>query len=652
METQNRNGFRPGGNSRLSIVETAALLGVSNSTVKNWIRQRYIAPEPATGGTKFREDDVLALKKNIQSGLIDRLKRRANKSEAGKTFVPGEYCNGTAGGVVSHITDIIVSGTIDISCGLFLLALNLCVSKGFMRPVQTAGNALFTRDDFTSQGLHRVMEEWRVSLNDEFRGDGHNSLLTCSLPDHPDPLGLVYQSLMKEGYKACRGSYYTPRETALAMAGENATAGAKAIDPSCGTGQFLLALGESGVSPENLFGIDMDPIAVRIARVNLTILFPEHDCTGNIRCGNAFHSWEDGNFPGAGEFDLVITNPPWGMKFTAPEERALAGTYPWIRSGESFSCFIVRGIELLRRGGRLSYLLPESILGVAIHRDIRSYILDNARISKIECLDRIFSNVFSSAIRLDLVKDERGDGNITVKIGTEVFTVRQERFGENGGKRFEIRIADGDREILEKLHPDRHRILSGNAHWALGIVTGNNRRFLSDVMCRGYEAIYSGREVRPFALGSAAKYIMFTPGQFQQCAPEWKYRRPEKLIYRFISDRLVFAYDDRRVLTLNSANCLIPEIEGYPMKAILALFNSLPYQFIFRKRFASVKVLRSHIEQLPLPLWDGDTLTRLSELAGEAINDNRRIRDIDDFLFGCFGLKGDEIDRIRSGLEK
>jgi hypothetical protein len=57
------------------------------------------------------------------------------------------------------------------------------------------------------------------------------------------------------------------------------------------------------------------------------------------------------------------------------------------------------------------------------------------------------------------------------------------------------------------------------------------------------------------------------------------------LIYRFISKYLVFAYDDKQKLTLNSANIVIPKTDDYPIKVIAALFNSSLYQFIFQKKF-------------------------------------------------------------------
>lgn len=79
------------------------------------------------------------------------------------------------------------------------------------------------------------------------------------------------------------------------------------------------------------------------------------------------------------------------------------------------------------------------------------------------------------------------------------------------------------------------------------------------------------------------------------------YRAPEKLLYRFICATPVFAYDDHQTLSLNSANILIPHVDGISTKYILAVLNSRTVSFWCRKKYNSVKLLKSHIEGIPIP---------------------------------------------------
>ena len=72
-------------------------------------------------------------------------------------------------------------------------------------------------------------------------------------------------------------------------------------------------------------------------------------------------------------------------------------------------------------------------------------------------------------------------------------------------------------------------------------------------------------------------------------------------MYRFISNQLVVAYDDRQMLSLNSCNIVIPKIDGMQIKYILAILNSSVSQFVYQKEFHSIKVLRAHMEHIPIP---------------------------------------------------
>jgi len=140
------------------------------------------------------------------------------------------------------------------------------------------------------------------------------------------------------------------------------------------------------------------------------------------------------------------------------------------------------------------------------------------------------------------------------------------------------------------------------------------------------------------------------PERFQQTAPERKYRAPEKLIYRFISKYLVVAYDDRGSLTLNSANILITRMEGYPAKAVLALFNSTLYQYLFQKKFSSIKVLRGHLEQLPLPLWRRSEIDALVSLADGVITGSASRYDVDEYVMAHYGLTAAERSHVERSI--
>ena len=169
----------------------------------------------------------------------------------------------------------------------------------------------------------------------------------------------------------------------------------------------MLAFSDIVESPLNIYGIDYDKTAVKIARLNILIRFKNKNFMPNIFCKNtlfdignddlfSFHDNKD-----IKDFDVIATNPPWGVHFSKAEEKKLKNLYPQITSFESFSYFLTKSLNLLRYSGIVSFILPESILNVRTHKDIREIILKTAQIKKVIYLNRIFKNVFTPVIRLD-----------------------------------------------------------------------------------------------------------------------------------------------------------------------------------------------------------------------------------------------------------
>jgi hypothetical protein len=637
-------------NRFVTLDETASILAVSSATVRNWIKHDYLRPAGRVSGILFRYDEVRRLHERILDGSIPRLARRANKATAKRLFIPEEYLGEKGSrGTVEQIVSYISGAGLDIDRAFFVLALNRLYAEGLCGE-QDLGR--FIHDRFQIHGrscLGRELHTWHEELGTFTVTKEYNPLFGFDMPRQRDVLGLIYQSLIREGDKARSGSYYTPDrivdEIAKAVPGD----GARILDPCCGTGQFLLSFADKTGDPLSLFGGDTDGLAVHIARINLMLKFRDTDFEPRV-CRSDFLL--DGRFDGDGfpGFDMIATNPPWGMHYSAGELDRLKDLFPDIRSFESYSYILKKSIDLLREGGILSFILPESLLHVKTHGGIRRYILKNARIERIVQLGRVFKNVFTPVIRLDLARRPAA-GRFTCVTGKQVRTVDQRRFMENNDCVFDINIDHLDARIIGKVYAHDHASLRGMADWALGIVTGDNGKYLCDAMeDEGCEPIYTGKDVRPYFLEEPSRFIRFMPERFQQVAPERKYRAPEKLVYRFISSSLVVAYDDRRCLTLNSANLLIPRADSYPIKAVMALFNSSLYQFIFRKKFSSIKVLRGHLEQLPLPLWGSGVLGRLVVLADGILGGTITPEEIDAFVMRHYALSVREVKHIQRSL--
>ncbi len=637
----------------LTSSETARLLGISVSSVRNWVRHGFISSVSSESEYVFLREDVLLLRSRIENGEIHRLSSRANKTGSSKTFIPDElFENESARKEVAALSDYIMEQRLDPSLAMFLVSLSILKLHGLIDSVQQCD---IIRNEKISlrkrKNLSSNLMEWRRSVAAGIN-EAALKILDYPLPVQSNIAGIIYQSILVEGEKSKLGSYYTPDRVVNRIARRLGGGEGYYLDPCCGTGQFLLAFAETAGSPEFIYGIDIDPVAVNVAKVNMMTRFRDIDFEPKIFCNDSLMNYNESllfdSIDSLPQFDVIATNPPWGSHYKKEELSMLRYLYPEITSGESFSCFLVKSMRMLKKGGRLSFLLPESVLNVKMHHDIRNHMLENAMITRIEKEKRIFRNVFSSAVIIDIVK-EKGDGGVEIVNLDERYTVSQKRFMSGSNNIFDINISPSDERILGKVYSCEHDTLKDNARWALGIVTGDNRTHVKSGMEPGAEPVIKGKDILPFRIKDADSFIIFEPQRFQQTAAEHFYRHRDKLVYRYISNRLIFACDRESRVTLNSANIMIPELQGYNPELITGLFNSDLYQFIFQKKFSSVKVLRSHIEELPLPLLNAEEKKRLEEAVASAERSGD-ISAVNEAVYGIFGLTEKEKSYIKESV--
>ena len=588
----------------LSTDKTAEYLGISKASLKNWEKHGFL--KPAESGL-YREADVETLLEKIESGEINRLNKRANKSQSAGRINP----SGEIGILCSKISEI----KLQPETLMYLVALRLLINHGLVKDKGLDQLLRFRHEDFSTDTVRTYLIEYNpkntaAELLPHF--DRLSELkIPISLPAEKDIAGIIYQAIKNRGDRSRSGSFYTPADTSRDMLGSASkllTAegcrmqSVKFIDPCCGTGQFMLAFIESGGCPENAFGIDSDYTASFIAGINIILQQPELKTMPKIICADGLLSPLD-TYPGfqPGSFDLAVTNPPWGATGKT-NLKDLESRFRQIRSGETFSYFACRCIELLKPGGIMSLVLPESFLNVKRHEDIRDFLSACSSITKIENRGRIFNKVYSSALTLEGVKNK----GIDCASGSAA----ESAAGESSFS-FNININSKDTLIIDKIYSAPHFTFGKNTEWALGIVTGDNDRHLfteqtaDSAAADGCEPIIRGCDILSGVIKTPDRFIQFTPELYQQCAPEWKYRVPSKIVYRFINRNLIFALDKKRRLTLNSANIIIPdstELEEWKMSQgdIVTLFNSEVFNFIYKKRFNSVKKLKSQLTQMPL----------------------------------------------------
>ena len=281
-----------------------------------------------------------------------------------------------------------------------------------------------------------------------------------------DLLGASYQFLNTKYENLSMGSFYTSKELAYEMTSHlSFDKDETLIDLSCGSGVFLFA---ADIPQNKIIGIDFDPIAVMIAKFNFFIKFPNAFIYPKIYESDFIDWYLAYKYK---KYTYIVGNPLYGANLNLSKIHS-----DYIKTGESFSYFIEYSYYLLEDGGLLSYLLPESILNVKRHMDIRDFILDKTNLTKIKKYDTKFAGVMSDIYQLDLNKKKTK--TMEFISGTSKNIIKKESF-KNLKNHIFTSLNKEDFNIIYKVKTKGPNSLIGS-EFAIGIVTGDNAKKLLD----------------------------------------------------------------------------------------------------------------------------------------------------------------------------
>lgn len=642
----------------LTLEELCAALMISQATARNWVKNGKLKPV-RTGRRKlcFDKKDVQELVRSIHSGESDRLTRRRNKTKHTGNVVPAGYVAQKeytdAAKRITACFDTLGGGDGLMRLILAEYAMKLLADRGL---IPCRGEVLLrTLPEYVGEGSP-CLGLVRDMLEDEPLLEQLEHALPALLEEvhyieNEDFLGLLYMSVSSIAKRKTEGVYYTPKRIAEDCAEyldrRELLSGRRILDPCCGTGNFpvnifhILQRKNPGANPAelisaHLFAADIDPVSICLARVNLALAARLEDTEvlyRNLKVTDSLFDFEDDSF------DLVISNPPWGSAYDDAYKERLRVRFSNSDSVhiESFAVFLLKALHTCRPGGTVCYVLPQSFLNVMAHDRLRGFVARWCDILRVKYWRNIFDKVYAPTITITLRRRENAENTprppIEVENGGAPYHISPARLVHSN--LFNFSVSDEKNRVVTKLEQSPHTVrLEGQADFALGIVTGDNNSFVKPRRYREMEPVLRGTDLMAYTYRPPEAYLKFAPERFQQVAPERYYRAPEKLLYKFVSSSLCFAYDNRQTLSLNSCNILIPRFEHIPIKYVLAVLNSSAAHFYFTNKFQSVKVLRSHIEAIPIPVPDRAACDYVCALVDEVL------------CAGCESLRAVLMERI------
>lgn len=254
-------------------------------------------------------------------------------------------------------------------------------------------------------------------------------------------IGDIYSQFLTPTTAKRGGIFYTPKALARKVILEaierrqtNSDISSQMIllDPACGCGVFLVTallelvriMGElpQMILEEMIFGLDFDPLAIELCRINLLLALVENGevepsalatTRSNLACGNFLvepadceaenHQIEaalkpvdiERTFPEIhtrGGCDFIVGNPPYGLargaQISNEENTILKSKYAHVRRGKvnKYLLFLARSYELLRSHGVLSMIVPNAWLGIDGGAQVRRLLVASGALRKLSIL--------------------------------------------------------------------------------------------------------------------------------------------------------------------------------------------------------------------------------------------------------------------------
>ncbi len=344
-----------------------------------------------------------------------------------------------------------------------------------------------------------------------------------------------------------------------------------------------------------------------------------------------------------GGFDVVIGNPPYGVKFDANEKKLLRNLFPESQFKiDSYSLFTLKGMDLCKLGGYLAYIIPSTLMDNYFEENVRQKLLNEYRIDLIvELSDKVFTTatVHSMILGVDktkIINDYSIRSSSTKALASSFVLIPKSFFLAQPQLSFSLRNFSFD-NILSKLNRDSvpfNKVIDLRQ----AIKSGNDALYISDeLLGPNYKRILGGKHIKRWKIEPPSLYINY--GKHLACPRDPKIFEQPKILLREAGDRITATVDEDNYYIMSSLYNGILINQKFKIKYVLGLLNSEIFQFLMNLQtfsktsgaFTKAKIF--HYYPLPVKQTDSNTQSKIEAIVDLIITLGKNSKELEFSFF-------------------
>lgn len=405
----------------------------------------------------------------------------------------------------------------------------------------------------------------------------------------------------------------------------------------------------------NIFGVDIDVNAVEVTKLSLLLKCMEGETQAsinhqlkmfhervlptldnNIKDGNSLvqnsylqneldfgvdfrkvkpFDWEN-RFPEVfkqGGFDVVIGNPPYSAK-QSTDNKYLTSFYKTVEyKCDLFAFFVERGLHLLKKDGKLGFIIPVSWMTNLYFKKLREHLILTKSLEEINLIDGL---VFEDA-NIDtniVILSKHSVTNSKVKwinskageLNTEYVHRDYNQFSKEEGYSISAESDSSWFKLKKKIETNSVE-LGSVAKISLGMKLRSNDEFVVEEKFKSNpDVIVFGKDIAKYHAIEPSHFFNFSKAVIVGGTKNPLIQQAKTKIFiqairnLSLADRIVATLDENGYYFVGTVNSVILNDNTYNYKYILGLLNSKLHNTYFKKRFTTISLTASFLGVLPI----------------------------------------------------